>query len=222
LLAGTEPINYAVALFPGFQALDVFGPLDALNILSRWKGINLSVIARTLEPVSTRVPDADKFPVTSNFYESIVPTHTYDNPPVDIDILIVPGGRGTLDKANIDPVIEFVAATYPTVRYLVTVCSGSSVAARAGILDGKKATTNKMRFQSIAAERPQVNWVRKARWVVDGNIWTSSGVSAGIDTILAFIEAMYGRESAVTTARIMEYAWHDDATNDPFALPDKV
>ena len=105
---------------------------------------------------------------------------------------------------------------------MVTICTGASIAAWAGILNGRNATTNKIRFHNIAAERPQVNWIRKARWVVDGNIWTSSGIAAGIDTILAFIEAMYGRESAVRTATIMEYEWHEDSTDDPFALSDKV
>ena len=115
MLLGVEPVNYAVTLFPGFQALDAFGPLDALNILSRSRGINLSLISQTLDPVSTRIPEVDKPSVNSNFHESVVPTHTYDNPPADIDVLIVPGGRGTLDKVSIEPVIKFVAATYPRV-----------------------------------------------------------------------------------------------------------
>lgn len=103
--------------------------------------------------------------------------------------------------------------------YVVTICTGSGVVARAGILDGKKATTNKIRFEFTEALRPQVNWVRQARWVVDGNIWTSSGISAGIDVTLAFIEKHYGRDLALEIAKYLEYEWHQDADRDPFYQP---
>jgi transcriptional regulator GlxA family with amidase domain len=69
----------------------------------------------------------------------------------------------------------------------------------------------------VRQQGPKVNWVRKARWVDDGDIITSSGVSAGIDMALSLIARLLGRDMALTSARNMEYVWNDDASNDPFA-----
>lgn len=91
------------------------------------------------------------------------------------------------------------------------------MAAQSGVLDGKKATTSKLRYDAVVAMTPKVNWVRQARWVVDGNIWTSSGVSAGMDETLAFVQEIYGRDLAVKVATMIEYNWHEDSAVDPFA-----
>ncbi|TFK44468.1 class I glutamine amidotransferase-like protein [Crucibulum laeve] len=211
-----QPINFGVLVFPAFQALDVFGPLDALNMLSLSFPLNLSIIASTLSAVSTRPTSATMNPHNSNFSESIMPTHTFDNPPADLEVLIVPGGLGTR-APNLDPTIDFVRRTYPQLKYLITVCTGAGIAARAGVLDGRRATTNKRAWTATTALGPNVNWVTHARWVHDGNIWTSSGVSAGIDTTLAFVEEIYGSEAATNIANGMEYERHTDPSWDPFA-----
>jgi hypothetical protein len=75
----------------------------------------------------------------------------------------------------------------------------------------------KLAWDWVLQQGPQVQWVRQARWVDDGDVITSSGVSAGIDMALSLIARMYGREMALTSARNMEYIWNEDATNDPFA-----
>ncbi|TKX27584.1 hypothetical protein C1H76_0008 [Elsinoe australis] len=209
-----EPLNIAVLLFPAFQALDVFGPLDALNILSQTIPLNLHILASTLSPVSTK-------PLTlttrSNFSESVVPTHTFDSPPSDIDVLLVPGGLGTRSP-DIGPLVDFIATTYPKVQYMITVCTGSWLAARAGVLDGRRATSNKRSWAGrLEYGSDNVKWVAKARWVVDGNVWTSSGVSAGIDATLDWIKFVWGEERARMVADGMEYDWHTDASWDPFA-----
>ena len=85
------------------------------------------------------------------------------------------------------------------------------------MLDGKRATTNKMAFQKIAAQGPKVDWVKQARWVEDGKFLTSSGVSAGIDMSLpGSIARMHGQETAEKVALWAEYDWHQDANWDPF------
>jgi transcriptional regulator GlxA family with amidase domain len=104
------------------------------------------------------------------------------------------------------------------VQYAFSICNGSGVLARAGILDGKRATTNKILYESTTALRREVRWVREARWVVDGNVWTASGVSAGIDAALAFVRSVYGEKLARAIAREMEYVWDGgDGGVDPFA-----
>ncbi len=83
-------------------------------------------------------------------------------------------------------------------------CNGAGLAARAGVLDGKRATTNKSVWARTIALGPKVKWVAEARWVTDGNVWTSSGVSAGIDVTIAFISAVYGEVNATNIANGME------------------
>ncbi|KAF2205940.1 DJ-1/PfpI protein [Delitschia confertaspora ATCC 74209] len=205
------PKSYGVLLFPGFQSLDVFGPLDALNILSGQTPLSLSILARTLDPVST----AHIYQV--NFSQSIVPTHTFSNPPTDLEVLLIPGGFGTRDEKETEPVVEFIKSVYPRLRYVLTVCTGSAILARTGVLDGRRATSNKKAFSWAKSQGPNVNWVAKARWVVDGNIWTSSGITAGMDLIYAFIGEMYGEKVAEEIANGSEYERHTDPDEDPFA-----
>lgn len=103
------------------------------------------------------------------------------------------------------------------VKYILSVCTGSTILARAGILDGRPATTNKRAWAWATSTGPAVDWVHAARWVEDGDIWTSSGISAGIDLTLAWMGHIYGEEVADYVAMSMEYEREMDAGNDPFA-----
>lgn len=204
--------HIGIALYPGFEALDAFGPLNCINDLSRSDPITLSVLSSTLDPVTTKSPFHP-----SSVGQSIIPTHTFANPPA-LDVLLVPGGLGA--RGSSTPVLEtiaFIRDIYPQLKYLITVCTGSGLAARAGILNGRRATTNKRAWKEITALAPEVNWVARARWVTDGNIWTSSGVSAGIDVTLAWIEDIFGKEKAQFIADTSEYTRHLDPHLDPFA-----
>jgi transcriptional regulator GlxA family with amidase domain len=227
----TNKMHYAMVLFPGFEALDVFGPLEVLNVLSEQTHLQLSLLSSSIAPVSTRSPDPAAHRMGSICSQELVPTGTFDDF-IDamgadhsperksiIDVLLVPGGAGTRFPHTIDPVIEFVQKVFPSVKYIITICNGAGVLARTGILDGRRATTNKLLWGPTTALRREVQWVKEARWVVDGNIWTASGVSAGIDATLAFVRQIYGRDLAGSIAREMEYVWdsEDDGTKDPFA-----
>jgi len=141
------PKNIGVILFPGFQLLDITGPLDVLNILSNDHPLHLSILAATLDPVSTKHALQDSR--ISNFGESIVPTHTFETAPQDLEVLILPGGFGSRKEENIDGVIEFLKGYAGNLRYLLTVCTGSAILAKTGLLDGKKATSNKKAFSWV-------------------------------------------------------------------------
>ncbi|KAJ7582155.1 class I glutamine amidotransferase-like protein [Mycena floridula] len=203
-----SPKTYGILLFPGFQALDVFGPLDILNTLSQKTALNLFIISSSMEPVSTTISST----ISPFFGQSVVPTHTFANAP-DLDVLIIPGGLGTRDP-KIQSAVDFVKTA--NTKYIFTVCTGSWIAARAGILEGKRATSNK-RSWAGTIELPGVNWVAHARWVVDGNIWSSSGIAAGIDAMLAFVETFYGAEIVEEITNGLEYERHRDPSWDPFA-----
>ena len=212
--------HYALTLFPGFQALDVFGPIDTLNFLSQsHPELSLSILSHTLDPVPTKPPGSSS---NTSFSQSVLPTHTYASPPeTPIDVLIIPGGLGArlapTNDPTTSPLLNFVKSCVPSVKEVITVCTGAGLLAQTGHLDGKRATTNKARFDTTAKLGPNVHWVRKARWVNDGRFWTSAGVSAGIDVALAFIAHHYGRDEAVMIAQRMEYDWHEDADWDPFS-----
>ncbi|KAI9149900.1 Isonitrile hydratase 6 [Paramyrothecium foliicola] len=210
---GQKPVNFGVILFPAFQVLDVFGPLDALNVLSRTNQMNLSIIAATMDPVSNKL--LTDTPVDSRFEQLIVPTHTFETAP-PLDVLIVPGGQGTRTQ-DVAHIVNYIKKTFPSLQYLITVCTGSGLAARAGVLDGKRATTNKLLWDETVALGPRVDWIYKARWVQDGNVWTSSGISAGIDVTFAWIEDVYGQDVAKAIADRMEYTRVTDPNNDVFA-----
>ena len=96
-------------------------------------------------------------------------------------------------------------------------CTGTALLARTGLLDGRKATTNKASFDWVKTHGPGVDWQPRARWVVDGKYWTSSGVSAGMDMALALIAHVNGAETAKRVATYAEYRWNVDPDDAPFS-----
>ncbi|KAK2592876.1 hypothetical protein QQS21_009408 [Conoideocrella luteorostrata] len=216
------PKNWAVTLFNSFDTIDVFGPIDVLFYLSMSKHLNLNFVAETMNPMWMRPssPALNKF--GSQFMASINPTHTYSEPPKDIDVLLVPGGLGMRNETITKSAVDFIRKAYPNVKYLLTICTGSGVAAKAGVLDGKRATTNKAAWNETTKMGPEVKWVSPARWTEDGNVWTSSGVTAGLDLIFEFIDKKYSKELSQTLQNRVEYERVKDACADPFAAVHKV
>ncbi|KAI0179055.1 class I glutamine amidotransferase-like protein [Hypoxylon sp. FL1284] len=215
----TTPLRIGYVLYPAFTALDVFGPLTALNLLSMTRNMTLSLISADLAPVSSDRPVASA--VSQNFTEFVVPTHTLADAP-ELDVIIVPGGAGGVDFEATQPHVDFVRRRMDDGEsgpaYVMSVCTGASLLARTGRLAGRNATTNKAAFNWVRSveHAEDVNWIAKARWVVDGNIWTSSGVSAGTDMALAWIEHVYGRNDSENVRIQME--WNAmNQTDDPFA-----
>ncbi|KAJ1325682.1 cyclohexyl-isocyanide hydratase [Microdochium nivale] len=215
------PVRFGMILFPAFTPLDVFGPLDMLNSLSLTQHMELFLIAKTLDPVSTRLKNHQQ--ANSSFSQSVVPTHTFANPPQDLDVLFVPGGAGTRAVKSPDPelrltdLIDYIRGTYPSLKYIVSVCTGAQLLAQAGVLDGRTATTNKAAWKGVAAWGPKTYWRAHARWVHDGNVYTSAGVSAGIDATLQFINDIWGTETADRIGNAIEHVRHRTPDDDPFA-----
>ncbi|KAJ7819472.1 DJ-1/PfpI family protein [Mycena olivaceomarginata] len=212
---GSLPSSYGLLLFPTFEQLDVNGPMEALYLLSLQFPMNLAIIAETLDPVSSKPLPANNT-LNSNFSQSVLPTHSFANVP-PIEVLLIPGGFGAEVPEASDATIAFVRDVFPKLQYLITVCTGAGLAARAGVLDGRNATTNKAEWVKTTALGPRTNWIAQARWVVDGNVWTTSGVSAGTDGVLAFIEELYGAGSATSVANTMEWVRIKNSSDDPFA-----
>jgi putative intracellular protease/amidase len=147
--AQRNPHRFGLLLYPGFEVLDVFGPLEALNVISRKEferigvpyvpKITLSIITttQTLEPVSP----AEAGDVGAMLAQSIIPQYTIYDAPEDLEVLLIPGGMGSSNVG--DDAVAWVSQMVPKLRYLFTVCTGADIAARAGALCGLRATTNK-------------------------------------------------------------------------------
>ncbi len=194
----------AALLFGGFELLDVFGPLEAWGILGRQGACRVVTVAERAGPVaSAQGPSA------------VADYDLAESPRVDV--LLVPGGIGTRREATNAPLLAWLRDRASEAELITSVCTGAALLARAGLLDGRRATTNKLSFAWVVGQGPRVEWVKEARWVEDGNVFTSSGVSAGIDMTLAAIARTAGAEAAEQVATRMEYAWHRDSTWDPFA-----
>lgn len=214
------PVNYGILLYPGFQALDVFGPLDILNMLSLQTSLNLSVIAGTYDPVNT-IPKLSNI-FNSTFGESVVPTHTLSNPPRNLDVLLVPGGFGTrVPVTELALHVDYIKQVYPSLQYFISICTGAALAARSGVLNGHSVTGNKKAWDFVTSQvnatEAEIHWISHARWVHDGNIWSTSGVAAGIDGVFDFVKTVYGEDVAKGIADGIEYERQLDWRHDPFA-----
>ena len=130
--------------------------------------------------------------------------------------LLLPGGIGTLPQLQNQALLDFLRKRAPRAQVTMSVCSGSALLAKAGLLDGHRATSNKQFFSLATGQSDAVEWVAEARWVDAGQFVTSSGVSAGMDMALAVIERLFGTERAEQIAVLTEYEWHRDPTWDPF------
>ena len=136
---------------------------------------------------------------------------------VSYDVLLIPGGRGARNEVDNPFFMDWLRTASQDAEITSSVCTGSALLARAGLLDGRRATTNKLAWQWATSQGPKVDWQPRARWVVDVPFYTSSGVSAGIDMSLALIAAHTDETTADDVARWAEYQRHRDPHDDPFA-----
>ncbi len=134
-----------------------------------------------------------------------------------LDIILVPGGFGTRAMAKDEGFLHWLRTKAEETEIVASVCTGALLLACAGLLDGRRATTNKLCWAEITGYAPRVNWMRQARWVDDGKFVTASGVSAGMDMALALIERIWGAERREQIRIGAEYDWHSDPNWDPFA-----
>ena len=196
--------TFGAVLFKGFELLDVFGPLEAWGMLAMQGQCKVTTVAEHSGPVaSAQGPEA-------------VAEFGFNDCP-QLDLILVPGGIGTREEVANPALLDWLKARATQAEAVTTVCTGTAILARTGLLDGRRATTNKRAFKWVTTNGEKVNWIREARWVEDGKFATSSGVSAGIDMALAVMARLYGAETAEQIAVAMEYEWHRDANWDPFA-----
>lgn len=191
-----------IVLYPDFEVLDVYGPLEMWAYVPEFR---LVIIAEQAGPVRS--------------YQgaSTVAEYSFANAP-PLDILMVPGGFGTRPQLVNPAMLAYIRDQHARTELTTSVCTGSWLLARAGILTGLRATTNKTFYAEGLAQDTRVLWQPKARWVEDGKVVTSSGVSAGTDMALGVVAKLFGKDRARRLARSLEYVWNEDPDNDPFAV----
>ncbi|MEM7269274.1 MAG: DJ-1/PfpI family protein [Pseudomonadota bacterium] len=190
-------------IFPDFELLDLYGPLEMFSMFPE------EFEQRIVAQFSPDVPSSAG-PRTA--VDDQIQEHD------DYDILLVPGGRGTRADVDNDVLIDWVKRAAAKAEIVASVCTGSALLAKAGLLDGRAATTNKRAFDWVAGFGPETDWRKSARWVEDGNIFTASGVSAGTDMSLAVIRRLLGDDAAEKACYWAEYTPNNDPDNDPFAV----
>ncbi len=192
-----------VVLFEDFELLDVFGPLEMFGMAADHFEIRLisehgGVVASRQGPKS-------------------VSDDSFESAPA-IDVVLVPGGIGTRREVDNPVLLDWLQQRAQQAELVTSVCTGSALLAKAGVLDGVRATTNKLAFTWAASQSAKVQWQQQARWVEDRKFFTSSGVSSGIDMSLAVIAKLVSHQAAEQAANFAEYDWHRDADWDPFAV----
>jgi transcriptional regulator GlxA family with amidase domain len=189
-------------IFPGFELLDMFGPLEMFGLLK--DEFEICMVAE------------DEGAVPSAQGPKAIADATYETK-AKYDLVLVPGGRGARREVDNPATLSWLKTVQSDAELMLSVCTGSALLAKTGLLDGLQATTNKAAFDWVAGQGPKVKWVKQARWVKDGDYFTSSGVSAGMDMSLAVISHLLGEKTAEQVAIWAEYDWHQDLDWDPFA-----
>jgi transcriptional regulator GlxA family with amidase domain len=188
-------------VFNNFETLDLFGPVEVLA---------------NMNDCSVNYYSMDGGEITNRHSVRIM-TETINAMDPE-GVLVIPGGSGTRALVNDAVFIAKLKEAVEKSTWCLTICTGSALVAKTGLLDNCNATSNKMAFAWAKSNGANVRWQYKARWVVDNKYYTSSGVSAGIDMSLGFVADRYGEERAREIARRIEYEWENDKEYDPFAI----
>ncbi|WP_166999176.1 DJ-1/PfpI family protein [Paramicrobacterium fandaimingii] len=196
------PRRVSIVLFGDFELLDAFGPVQLFSRVP--EEFSITLVGPTAGPVRSR--QGTHVTADTSYADAETP-----------DIALVPGGIGTRGLVA-DPSFLSWLGTWARPASLVTsVCTGSALLAAAGLLEGYRATSNKRAFDWASSHGDNVTWVREARWVVDRDRWTSSGVTAGMDMTHALIADQLGADAAAEASASIEYEPHTDPDADPFA-----
>jgi putative intracellular protease/amidase len=194
-------MKVGVLLFEDFETLDVFGPVEILGRLTDLYKIHFYSLQGGL---------------INNKHSVSVQTEKLEEINNGTGIFLIPGGYGTRIEVNNITLINAIRQTAALSSYVLTVCTGTALLAKTGLLDGRKATSNKRAFDWVASTGENVNWIKRARWVVDDKYYTSSGVSAGMDMTLGLLNDLHGNDFAKKIAFQIEYNWQEDKDHDDF------
>jgi transcriptional regulator GlxA family with amidase domain len=195
------PRNVAILIFDEVEVLDFCGPFEVFSVAGRSRDempFNVYTVAERLEPVLARNG------------LSVNPRYTItDCPPPDL--VVVPGGYGARTEMHNPAVLAWIKRWAAPAELVLSVCTGALMLAKAGVLDDLAATTHHAAFDLLRAVAPRTTLREGQRFVDNGKVITSAGISAGIDMSLYVVGRLLGEEYAHETARRMEYRWQPGA-----------
>lgn len=184
--------------YPDFQSLDLSGPYEAFH----WADLMLGVLGRTKAPTYQLLVIAEAIgPIRTMSGLEIVATSSYRDIVDGLDTLVVLGGTGCESASEDRPLVEWVRSIAPKCRRIVSICSGAFILAAAGLLHRRRATTHWIYAERLAKAYPSIEVDASLIFVRDGNIYTSGGITAGIDLALALVEEDLGTEAMLGVAR---------------------
>ncbi|HEY0734688.1 MAG TPA: DJ-1/PfpI family protein [Herpetosiphonaceae bacterium] len=196
----SQPRNVAILIFDEVEVLDFCGPFEVFGVTrSREEApFNVYTVAERIEPVLARNG------------LSVNPRYTIDDCPPP-DLLVIPGGLGARKEMHNPAVIEWIKRCAEPAELVLSVCTGALLLANAGLLDDLAATTHHGAFDLLRAAAPKTEVREGERFVDNGKVITSAGISAGIDMSLHVVARLLGVDVARETAERMEYRWQADA-----------
>lgn len=196
------PFTVGIFVFENVEVLDFAGPYEVFTTATRVHSrihpsesalFDVFTVARTNNPVRARAG------------LKVYPDHDFESHPL-MDVLVVPGGVVTQELATPE-VPKWIAACALKTSITASVCTGAFLLAQAGLLHGKSATTHWEDIEDLRSMFPLLTVLPNKRWVDEGAVVTSAGISAGIDMSLHLVERLASRELALATARQLEFDW---------------
>ena len=200
--------HVAILLFDEIEVLDFAGPFEVFGVTGRQ-----SKQTRFSEPPFHVFTVAERGPVYARNGLVITPTYTLNDHPKP-DLILIPGGgsylpdgtpAGSRREMNNPAILNWIKRHAGGAELVLSVCTGSLILANTGLLDGLSATTHFLALPGMAEQHPQITLCPNERWVDNGKIITSAGISAGIDMSLYVVNRLLGTDVALETARYMQY-----------------
>jgi putative intracellular protease/amidase len=204
LIEKSQQLSVLILLFDGVQIIDYSGPWEVFG----QAGFIVHTVAEHKEPITT------------TFGQHVVPDYTLENSP-QADILLVPGGSVSEQLLANARVIEWIQSRAKDARYVMSVCTGAFLLAKAGLLDGQGATTFHRAIDRLAQAAPKARVVHDQRYVDNGKVITAAGLSSGIDAALHLVARVRGEGTAQAAALGLEYRWEPDSNYARAAFADR-
>lgn len=198
------PQTVGILLFNGVQIIDYSGPWEVFG----QAGFTVHTVAQTLEPVTTA------------FGQKVIADYSFDTSP-KLDILLIPGGGGTRKEVNNPHLIKWIQDNAKDAHYVMSVCTGAFLLAKAGLLDGLTATTFHDAISRLTDAAPKTRVVYDQRYVDNGKVITTAGLSSGIDGSLHLVAKILGEGEAQSEAFLLEYTWEPDSKHARAAFADR-
>lgn len=197
--------NVAIFIFDEVEVLDFAGPFEVFAVSRDEDDVRLFNVYTVGQTGTT---------ITARHGLSVNPAYSFENMPRP-DIALIPGGRGTRMLMHNQPVLDWIKQQYAQVELLLSVCTGSLLLGRAGLLDGLSATTYHTEIDLLAEAAPGATVCPGERFVDNGKIVTSAGISAGIDMSFHIVARLHGEAMARRTAQLMEYEYYPRPAMSP-------